>query len=203
MKVLFLGPSDSPLIGWLRAEGEYLFILDTPLTHSDLDALNPDFIVSYGYKHILPKDIIDRYRGKIINLHISYLPYNRGADPNLWSILDCTPTGVTIHYIDEGIDTGDILLQELVGIYGFDTLKTSYDRLHEAIQNLFKDFWILIKHRVLISFKQVGKGSYHNKADKDKLGPFVLDENKTIKELESFAADLQAGVNFINKSNSD
>ena len=46
-----------------------------------------DFIVSYGYRHILSKNILDLLPNKIINLHISYLPYNRGADPNFWSFM--------------------------------------------------------------------------------------------------------------------
>ena len=43
---------------------------------------------------------------------MSYLPWNRGADPNFWSILEDTPKGVTIHIMDESIDTGDILYQK-------------------------------------------------------------------------------------------
>ncbi len=48
----------------------------------------------------------------IINLHISFLPWNRGAHPNFWSFYDDTPKGVTIHLIDEGIDTGAIIYQK-------------------------------------------------------------------------------------------
>ena len=66
-----------------------------------------DFIVSYGYRYIIKKNIIDYFHKRIINLHISYLPYNRGADPNLWSILEDTPSGVTIHYIDDDKHTSD------------------------------------------------------------------------------------------------
>eukprot|EP00392_Amoebophrya_sp_AT5.2_P019205 g19951.t1 len=63
-----------------------------------------DYCVSYGYRHIIRTPVIEGMfdRKRIINLHISYLPYNRGADPNLWSILERTPPGVTIHHIDEG-----------------------------------------------------------------------------------------------------
>ena len=64
-----------------------------------------DFIISYGYRHILKKDLIEMFPRKIANLHISLLPWNRGADPNLWSFLEDTPKGVTIHYIDCSVDT--------------------------------------------------------------------------------------------------
>jgi pseudaminic acid synthase len=102
------------------------------------DIKNFDFIISYGYKYIIKKDIIKYFHRKIINLHISYLPYNRGADPNLWSILDNTPSGVTIHYIDETLDTGDILCQKKVILdYENDTLESSYNKLTSEIINLF------------------------------------------------------------------
>lgn len=49
-----------------------------------------------------------------MNLHISYLPWNKGADPNFWSCIDGTPAGVTLHHIDAGVDTGDIIAQALM-----------------------------------------------------------------------------------------
>ena len=55
--------------------------------------------------------MLDRLPDRVVNLHIAYLPYNRGADPNLWSVLEDTPAGVSIHYVDEGVDTGDIIAQ--------------------------------------------------------------------------------------------
>ena len=48
----------------------------------------------------------------LINLHISYLPYNRGSYPNYWSFKENTPNGVSIHHIDDGIDTGPVLVQK-------------------------------------------------------------------------------------------
>ena len=73
-----------------------------------------DFVVSYGYRHILKGDLINSSDCPIFNLHISYLPYNRGAHPNFWSFYDNTPAGVTIHLIDEGVDTGPIVSQKYV-----------------------------------------------------------------------------------------
>ena len=75
-----------------------------------------NYIISYGYDKIISKDVISEYKDSIINLHISYLPYNRGSHPNLWSHLENTPIGVAIHRIDEGIDTGPILLRKKIYI---------------------------------------------------------------------------------------
>ena len=71
-----------------------------------------DLIVSFGYRHILRSDFINKCGCPIANLHISYLPFNRGAHPNFWSFYDDTPSGVSIYLIDEGIDTGPILFQK-------------------------------------------------------------------------------------------
>ena len=73
--------------------------------------MNPKLIVSYNYKHIIQPEIIVLMNGRLVNLHISYLPWNKGSDPNFWSFIDNTPKGVTIHKIDNHLDTGAILYQ--------------------------------------------------------------------------------------------
>ena len=99
---------------------------------------NTDLIISYNYKHIISEDIIKLFPHKIINLHIGYLPFNRGADPNAWSFIDETQPGVTIHEIDKGIDTGDILIRKKVHIDTyFHTFRSSYDKLNSILQELF------------------------------------------------------------------
>ena len=73
-----------------------------------------DFIISFGYRKIISKGLIERLDRPIINLHISYLPYNRGAYSNFWSFINNTPKGVTIHEIDNGIDTGKIIYRKKI-----------------------------------------------------------------------------------------
>ena len=63
---------------------------------------------------LLKKRVLNNIIIPIVNLHISYLPWNRGAHPNFWSFFDATPTGVSIHLIDKGIDTGPIIVQKKV-----------------------------------------------------------------------------------------
>lgn len=94
-------------------------------------------IISYGYRHLLTEEHIENAKHPIINLHISYLPWNRGADPNYWSWVENTPQGVTIHNIDKGIDTGDILVQQKVEFNSEETLASSYSKLKETIEYLF------------------------------------------------------------------
>jgi methionyl-tRNA formyltransferase len=98
-----------------------------------------DWVISYGHRSIIKEPLLSRYR--IINLHISYLPWNRGADPNLWSWIDNTPKGVTLHYVDAGVDTGDIIAQLEVTMSEAETLATSYVKLVRAAEALFTQTW--------------------------------------------------------------
>lgn len=103
---------------------------------------NYDFCVSYGYRHILRQPILDLFPDRIVNLHISYLPLNRGADPNLWSLLSQTTSGVTVHHMDAGVDTGDIIAQREVPFdMESETLASSYNFLRREIEDLFMDLW--------------------------------------------------------------
>jgi len=92
----------------------------------------PELIVLAFVTQIIPKGIIDIPKYKAINYHPSLLPRYRGGSAINWAIINGeTETGVTIHYIDAGIDTGDIIIQERVPIYPEDTLASLYfERLY-------------------------------------------------------------------------
>ena len=114
-KILFLGYSqkETKLIDKLKEDQNYqIFNTKNKIRLKDLDNIN--FVTSFGYKHIISEDILKKKN--IINLHISYLPYNKGAHPNFWSFAENTPSGVTIHKIDKGIDTGNIIYQKILDI---------------------------------------------------------------------------------------
>lgn len=140
MKLLFFGPDCPALIKFLRQNEHTVITIEEPITTDTLDVLQPDFGISYRYRHIFKKPVIDWFCGKLVNLHIAYLPWNRGADPNLWSFLTKTPSGVTIHKIDTGLDTGSILVQRKVTHdIDKDTLESSYRRLTSAMEALFME----------------------------------------------------------------
>ena len=164
MKVLFLTNNEvsNSLIKWLR-EREDVTVWQEKLIPGDILAMKPDLVVSYSYRHIIKQDVLDTLPDRFINLHIALLPYNRGADPNAWSILEETPKGCTIHIIDSGIDTGPILFQKEVHFdYTKDTLGGSYGFLQEQMQDLFMNNWDAIRNRSVVPAKQTSKGTYHH-----------------------------------------
>lgn len=164
-KVFFLtnNKQSLDLFDWIKMQTETECKLFQDRINSKLlDDFLPDLIISYGYRFIIKEDVIKKYPNKIINLHISYLPWNKGADPNIWSYLEETPKGVTIHLIDQGIDTGDIIFQKEIKIdEDNETLSSSYTKLQNEIKNLFKDNWNIIKNLEFNPIKQKGEGSIH------------------------------------------
>lgn len=100
---------------------------------SQLEALKPEAIIVVGYGRIIPRWMIDLPRHGNLNLHASLLPKYRGAAPVQWAIANGeTVTGVTTMRIDEGLDTGDILLQQQVAIAPDDTAATLAPRLADV-----------------------------------------------------------------------
>lgn len=95
-----------------------------------LEEINPECIVVAAYGKILPKAIIDLPKYGCINVHASLLPKYRGAAPIQWSIIDGEEkTGITIMYMDTGIDTGDMIMKEEVIIEPKETGGSLHDKL--------------------------------------------------------------------------
>ena len=168
-KFLFLGynKSKTKLINFLKKEKILVTHLSRQITLKDLKDI--DLIISFGYKKILNKTLLKKLKRPAINLHISYLPYNRGAHPNFWSFIDNTPKGVSIHEIDPGIDTGKIIFRKKIKINpykkNFSTFKKTHAYLINQVEKLFIKKFKKILTKKYKSFKQKGKNTYHLKSN--------------------------------------
>jgi methionyl-tRNA formyltransferase len=169
MSVLFLGPPDSLVLDFLKSNEREIVQTMEPLDETFLARHPADFLVSHGYRHIIRSALLNGFARRAVNLHVSYLPWNRGADPNLWSFIENTPKGVSIHDLDAGIDTGDIIAQKLVEFQPGGTLRTTYERLQTEIAQLFARHWSQIRQGTCNATKQVGAGSFHRIADREKV----------------------------------
>ena len=90
----------------------------------------PDIIVVVAFGHIIPKNILAIPKIAAINIHASLLPKYRGPAPIQWAIINGeSETGVTTMLMDDGLDTGDILLSSKIKIFSDDTSGTLHDRL--------------------------------------------------------------------------
>lgn len=176
VNILFLGEENNKIIDYFK-KNDIKFISTTNKINCEyIISCKRNIIISYKYRYIIKKDVID-LNIPIINLHISYLPFNRGADPNLWSFIDNTKKGITIHLIDSGIDTGPILYQQE---YFFkddtETLRSSYDFLNNEIQELFiLHFCDIIKNNYTQKLQILQSGTYNSSNRKKNLMKIIMD----------------------------
>jgi phosphoribosylglycinamide formyltransferase 1 len=103
-----------------------------------LKARDVDFVVCAGYMHLLRKPFFDHYEGRIVNTHPAPLPDFPGAHP----IEDVLAAGVaetaaTVHYVDEGIDTGPVIVVERVSVEEGDTVETLRARIQAVEHRLY------------------------------------------------------------------
>ncbi|MBR5317616.1 MAG: formyl transferase [Lachnospiraceae bacterium] len=169
--VLFLTNNDNtmPLLSWLK-ERCHVIEMREKVTLEYVKAINPALVISFNYRYIIKKDVISFLGKRIINMHISYLPWNKGSNPNFWSFFDKTPKGVTIHQLDEGLDTGDILFQkELFLDEEKETFISSYDKLLAEMIELFKENWEIIRTMQWEAIPQKTEGTYHTMKDMDEI----------------------------------
>lgn len=162
-KILFVTNNENTLelYDWLKEKFDVCIYSDI-FGVEELKLINPDIIISYNYNYIIKKDIIDYMEEHIINMHISYLPYNRGFSPNIWSFIDDTPKGVTIHKLSEGLDEGDIIIQKkIIFDEKSETLRTTYDTLNREIVSLLKDNIDMIMKGDYKASPQMGIGTKH------------------------------------------
>lgn len=105
-------------------------LINDPKIQEEIILLNPDYILSYGCS-IIKGDLISAFPNRFINIHLGLSPYYRGSGTNYWPLVNEEPqfVGTTFMYIDEGVDTGQIIHQIRGRIYPLDTVHTIGNRL--------------------------------------------------------------------------
>lgn len=181
--LLFLTNNDNTegLYRWLQEREKLVYRITNKLTAGMVRQLEPSFVVSFNYRHLIPREVLDLLPGKVINLHTSLLPYNRGSAPNFFSFLENTPKGVTIHQMAAGLDTGDILCQrEIEFDESSETFASTYDRLLEEMQQLFCENWEEIKGGEIQPRPQPDGGTAHKMRELEAIReefPFSWNDN--------------------------
>lgn len=142
-----------------------------------LREIAPEFIVTVYWAHLLSTDVIAAASRGTVNFHPALLPVNRGWYPHVHSILDGSPTGVTLHALDATADTGPIWAQREVPLTPYDTANTIYERLQTEIVVLFREAWPAIAAGALEPTPQDNaRATYHRKAELDALDELRLDD---------------------------
>ena len=122
-----------------------------------LDARGIDLIASAGYMRVLGPSVVERWRHRWLNVHPALLP----SFPGMHGVRDALAyrvkvTGVTVHFVDEGIDSGPIVLQEALAIRDDDVWDTLEPRIHEVEHRLLpRAVRALLENRVVVEGRQV------------------------------------------------
>jgi len=150
-----------------------------------ITALAPDVIIVVAFGQILPKYILDIPVYGCINIHASLLPRYRGAAPIQWALIQGeAETGVTTMFMDEGLDTGDIIMSARLAIQPDDTSAMLHDRLADLGADL-----------LIQTLKGLETGSLHPVAQDGSLATYapilkkqdgLIDWSKSAHALESF-----------------
>ncbi len=103
---------------------------------------NIEYIFLISWKHILSKEVIDQVKIGVINLHYSLLPKYRGVYPINNAIINSEKvTGISFHWVDEGVDSGEVIVQDSIPIELSDTVDSLLDRLDTLAFLMFKKIW--------------------------------------------------------------
>jgi methionyl-tRNA formyltransferase len=142
--------------------------------------LRPQLGVCCGFAPILPREILELPEWGWVNVHRSYLPFNRGLDPLQWALIDGTPAGVTIHVMTEQVDAGPILIQSEMPTSPTDNLTALEERADRLVFDLFCTVWPRLKVGDLEGVAQDNElATYHTWEDCKALRR--LDLNATMK----------------------
>lgn len=120
-----------------------------------LDEAKTDLVILAGYMSILDPKLVEAYRGRIINIHPSLIPQFCG--PGFYGkhvheavlAAGASETGATVHYVDEGVDTGPIILQEKVPVLKEDTADTLAARVLETEHRILREAVNIVKASIL------------------------------------------------------
>lgn len=183
--------SPSPIKTWALSKG--LKVLE-PLKLKDSQVIEtfksflPDLIVVCAYGKILPKELLEIPKFGCWNIHASLLPKYRGASPINWAILEGEKeTGITIILMDEGLDTGPILLQKKIPILEEDNAITLAKKLSLLGKEAILEAIELHKKGTLKPFPQPEEGISYAPILKKEDGFFTFEESAKIIERKAKA----------------
>lgn len=136
------------------------------------------------WPHIIKAPLIGLPKHGFINTHPSLLPFNRGKHYNFWAIVEQAPFGVTLHKVEDGIDTGPIVAQSELPYGWEDTGETLYLRAGAAMVRLLKDTYPhLLTGRLTPASQDLTMGSFHRASELEAASWIALDEPTTPRDL--------------------
>lgn len=148
-----------------------------------LKSLDLDYIFGIHFPLIIPKVVLEIPKVGFMNLHPAYLPYNKGWNTPTWAILDQTPYGATLHFMEEKLDAGDIVLQKEIKVEFEDTANTLYQKTLDLEFEVFKEALPDLLTLKPTRSKQKAKGTAKSKNDLKDIQEIDLSKTYTGAEI--------------------
>ncbi len=151
-----------------------------------LEDIGLDLLIGVHFPYVAPPEVLALPKIGVMNLHPAYLPFNRGWHTPSWAILENTPIGATLHFMDAGVDTGDIVYQKRLDVRPNDTANTLYQRLKQLELETFKEAWPSIADGTYVrQIQNPAEGTQHTKNELfDKaIQEIQLEEEMTVGQM--------------------
>jgi methionyl-tRNA formyltransferase len=146
--------------------------------------LVPEMGLLLWWPHIVKAPLLDFPKAGFINTHPSYLPFNRGKHYSFWALVEQAPFGVTLHKVDSGIDTGEIIAQQEIAYDWLDTGQTLAQKAKIAMIELFCETYPKLTKGAIQSQPQAdGLGSFHRAREIELASKIDLDAPTTARDL--------------------
>lgn len=142
-----------------------------------------DLIVCVHFPLLIPSEVLSVPRVGVLNLHPAYLPWGRGWHTPSWALLEGTPAGATLHFMDAGVDSGDIVDQQRLEIDPGDTAHSLYARLKELELEVFERAWPLLAAGTYQRRPQPERGTRHRRDELLDEGLQRIDPEAPAREL--------------------
>jgi len=202
MNILILGPTwrNDPIKEFLETRGDQVFMSNDRVDLAFAQKYKIDWILSSGYGPILKDPLVSHYKDRIVNLHATYLPYGKGIGTTFFGFLAGTPAGVSLHFIDSGIDTGDILFRKKIEPKPDDTLRTFYATLLDELRLFFIEKWDDLQNGRYERIRQQDLNidvDYHSRVESEKFMDLLpLKWDTPIEFVKKLGADFSLGKEF-------
>lgn len=194
MRVVYFGSPTAVLstriLGWLRDRQQppIFCVFDRPTlaTLPDIfEQVQPQLGVSIKFPHRIPVDVLQWFELGVVNLHNGYLPWNRGKHTNVWPLVDGSPAGVALHWMDDKLDTGPIIRRDPVTVEPWDTAHSLYQKLDDAAFRVFTESWdaLCAGNLPAVISQDYLAGSLHRGAELGKLDLLSLDSPTTARQV--------------------
>ncbi|MFI6270628.1 formyltransferase family protein [Micromonospora zamorensis] len=148
-----------------------------------LQRLGLDYIVLAWWPYVVDPEVFSLPAQGCLNFHPGYLPYGKGMNSNFWAVRDDEPFGVTIHFVDERLDGGDIICQRRIAVGWEDTGQTLLAKAKRELADLYLSLLPDIARGQLSRSPQASTGSSHRRLELEAASELDLDAPTTARSL--------------------